>query len=171
MAWTDIPDKSTGDLMDETWYDDHFKGNLEFLYGPPAARVYNSANISISHSATTALTFDSERYDTDDLHSTSSNTGRLTAPVDGKYLITGHIRWDSSGYGERQLVIKANGTYIARTNADSTSNAEQMSVATVYELSAGDYVTLGVFQSSGGALNVLAEGNHSPEFAMHWLGD
>jgi microcystin-dependent protein len=31
MPWTDIPDKSTGDLMDETWYDDHFKGNMEWL--------------------------------------------------------------------------------------------------------------------------------------------
>mgnify|MGYP005834851821 CR=1 FL=1 len=31
MAWTPIPDKSTGDLMDETWYDAHFKANLEYL--------------------------------------------------------------------------------------------------------------------------------------------
>lgn len=31
MAWTDIPDKSTGDLMDETWYQAHFKANLEYL--------------------------------------------------------------------------------------------------------------------------------------------
>ncbi len=31
MAWTDIPDKSTGDLMDETWYDTHFKANMEHL--------------------------------------------------------------------------------------------------------------------------------------------
>lgn len=32
-AWTAIPDKSTGDLMDETWYDTHFKANMEYLLG------------------------------------------------------------------------------------------------------------------------------------------
>ena len=31
MTWTNIPDKSTGDLMDETWYDSHFKANMEYL--------------------------------------------------------------------------------------------------------------------------------------------
>ncbi|MBN1286160.1 MAG: hypothetical protein JXB47_12250 [Anaerolineae bacterium] len=34
MAWTNIPDKNTGDQMDETWYDTHFKANMEYLLNP-----------------------------------------------------------------------------------------------------------------------------------------
>lgn len=34
MAWTAIPDKSTGDQMDETWYDTYFKANMEYLLDP-----------------------------------------------------------------------------------------------------------------------------------------
>jgi hypothetical protein len=31
MAWTAIPDKTTGALMDVTWYSTHFKANMEYL--------------------------------------------------------------------------------------------------------------------------------------------
>ena len=51
------------------------------------ARVHNSANISVSDSTWTSMTFDSERYDTDSIHSTASNTSRLTCVTAGKYLI------------------------------------------------------------------------------------
>lgn len=46
MAWTAIPDKSTGDLMDETWYDTHFKANMEYLLGgrPQASVCRTSAS-------------------------------------------------------------------------------------------------------------------------------
>ena len=30
MAWTTIPDKSVGTLMDTTWYDVYFKANLDY---------------------------------------------------------------------------------------------------------------------------------------------
>lgn len=32
MAWTTIPNKNAGDLMDDTWYDDHFQANMNWLY-------------------------------------------------------------------------------------------------------------------------------------------
>jgi hypothetical protein len=56
----------------------------------PAARVRNSAAISIPNNVATVLTYDTERFDTvggssGAMHSTSSNTGRLTAQSAGKY--------------------------------------------------------------------------------------
>ena len=41
---------------------------------------------------------------------------------------------------------------------------------TLYELAVNDYVELVVYQSSGGALNVVSSGNHSPEFMMVYQG-
>lgn len=75
-----------------------------------AARVYNSADISIATSGLPqALTFDSEEYDYGGLHSVASNTGRLTAVVGGIYVISGHATFASDATGLRQLSIRKNG--------------------------------------------------------------
>ena len=139
-------------------------------------RVYNNANISHSSSGTEqALTFNQERYDIRAMHSTSSNTGRLTAARAGVYLIGGHIEWAANSTGQRAITIKHTNstpttTVIAEHTSDATaSGAHPQSIATVYELAVNDYVELFANQNSGGALNVLVTGNYSPEFWMNWM--
>jgi hypothetical protein len=138
------------------------------------ARVYNSSNISVAHAALTALTFDSERYDTDSIHSTVSNTSRLTCQTDGKYLISANIHFASSAAGtSRAIIIELNGsgTYIAFDSRRPVSgDATRLSISTIYDLSAGNYVQLIPYQDSSGSLNVLASGNYSPEFMMQRIG-
>lgn len=136
----------------------------------PQARVYNSANISIPNASTIALTFNSERWDTQGIHSTISNTSRLTCVTAGLYAIDANISWAGSGAGIRETWISLNGiTAIAyETDAPPASTFNQ-SVATQYRLAAGDYIELLVWQTSGGALNINAAGNYSPEFAMAWI--
>lgn len=137
----------------------------------PACRVYNSTNISIPGVNITVLTFDSERYDTGGLHSTSSNTSRLTCVVPGKYRIFGHCEYTQNGTGIRGLHIYVNGSLsIAETYVSAISTAHQgMTATTEYALAAGDYVELVAYQSSGGNLDVRAVGNHTPEFGMSWI--
>ena len=137
------------------------------------ARVYNSANISINDSTTTALTFDTERFDTDAIHSTSSNMGRLTCTQAGKYMITAHVRYATNSTGTRQTAIRLNGTtnIAVDTRAGNTSsNICQVNITTIYNLAVGDYVEATAFQNSGGALNVEASSANSPEFGMWYLG-
>jgi hypothetical protein len=136
------------------------------------ARVYNSAVESIPTATLTALTFNSERYDNGGLHSTTTNTSRLTAQKAGKYLITGHLYWAYNATGLRRAYIRLNGaTFIAAVELTPGAAGENdMSVVTVYHLAAADYVELVVVQNSGGNLNVAATGNYSPEFAMQWVG-
>ena len=137
----------------------------------PSARVYNDANISIPHNVATALTFNSERWDTDTIHSTTTNTGRLTCQTVGLYFISGHVQFPA-GSNVASIQIRLNGTtYIARNNDPQTSSsAREFSVSTCYSLAAGNYVELLAYQNSGGALNVLYAGNYSPEFGMTYLG-
>lgn len=134
-----------------------------------AARAYNSGALTISNNSLTWLTFSSTRDNsTDGMHSTSSNTGRLTAPVAGWYLITAAIRWASNATGVRQLYLRANGsTYIDTVNQDAvgTTNTRQ-TIATLYYLAANEYVEAAVYQNSGGNLDVDASAAISPEFAM-----
>jgi hypothetical protein len=137
------------------------------------ARVYNNANETISNASVTNLTFNTERWDTNGMHSTSSNTDRLTATVAGVYSICISIRWASdSTSGIRLLRILYNGsTNIAEDRRSATSGDNTLlGLCTQYYLAASDYVVAAAYQTSGGNLNVQAEGNESPEFSMAYMG-
>ena len=140
----------------------------------PAARVYNSANIPIATSGSwQALTFNSERYDNDAIHSTSSDTDKLVCKTAGVYAITGHVAFDGNSTGIRAVEIRVGSTTIAQQlqTATSASFWPSFSIATQYKLAVDNYVQLRAYQSSGGSLSVLAYGNFSPEFAMAKISD
>lgn len=136
-------------------------------------RVYNNANISIATAVWTALTFNTERFDLFDnaastFHDTSSNTGRITIPagMTGYYLIGGNVEFASSATNRRgiRIVHSVGATVLATHVQPATAGVDSLSICTLYALSAAEYVTLEVFQNSGGALNATVQGNYSPEF-------
>lgn len=134
------------------------------------ARVFNSADISINNTTFAALTFDSERFDSSDFHSTSVNTSRLTIPVAGHYLVGGQIAFESDTTGERLVEIREGGSIIhARVfvPANTGGGATELVVSTLLFLPAANWLELVVWQSSGGALDVDQLGNRSPEFWIH----
>src|SRR3990167_3110534 len=130
-----------------------------------SVRATNSANESIGDSTNTDLTFNGENYDTDTMHSTTTNTNRLTINTTGKYLFIGNVDWDASATGYRELRILVNGTTIIGSNGvpgSATAAANRQTVVAEYTMAATDYVTLNVRQTSGGALNVLFNQDFSP---------
>src|SRR5262249_62351799 len=63
-----------------------------------SARVFNSADVTVPNmnpGEWTSLTFNSERWDTANLHETTTNSGRLKASVAGKNYIFAKITWGS----------------------------------------------------------------------------
>ena len=138
------------------------------------ARVYNNANININNITETALTFNSEVFDTDGIHSVIANTSRLTCQTAGKYVLIGSLFWNTSGAGTlRQANFRLNGvTRILSNNEDFISvtwNASHILV-TEYDLSVTDYVELTVYQNTGGALSVRYLSAYSPFFMMQRIG-
>ena len=137
-----------------------------------SARVFNSIANSIDSGTAEVLTFDSERWDTDAIHSTVSNTGRLTCVTAGKYFIAGHVEWAAStAQGLRRIEILLNGaTVLALQDCEQRPlNAAQSvgcSITTHYNLAVNDYVELRVTQRATATLNVAVSGNYSPEFEM-----
>lgn len=171
---TDLAQVVAGEYVDENDYNSLIDG-LNFLADPPACRVYNSANVSIPNNSATSLTFNSERYDTDSMHSTSSNTSRITFNTAGLYVVSGTIQLAAdSDYTLVQLGIQANSsTNIALIRDMATVNDSRiLTVTTVYKFAAADFVELQVRQvnTSAAANNVLAVGNYSPEFSATWIG-
>jgi hypothetical protein len=138
-----------------------------------SARVFNSADITVSSlkpGEWTSLSFNSERWDTANLHETATNSGRLKAPVAGKYYIFANITWESPiGSGLWGLRLQLNGkTVIAGQTLPNTAAPFRIStsVGTLYSLAAGDYVEAQVFQNSGNPLLIPSIAATSPEFGM-----
>lgn len=138
------------------------------------ARVFNSANISVANSSNQYLTYDTEIFDTDNMHSLSTNTGRLTINTAGKYLLVANAAWAATSGGRRQINIDKNRTTQLAAQeigsvADATANPAMLVIA-VADLVVGDYVETRGFQTSGGALNISTFASWSPVFTAWRLG-
>lgn len=140
---------------------------------PPVCCVYNNADISISDSTSTVVTFNSERFDdaTNPMHSTSALTSRITFTVPGIYTVRFGAAFAGNTAGDRQAYIRANGRDFLGANQrrSTVSTIESGINVTIQDIFAvsGDYVEALVKQDSGGSLNLLAT-RYSPVFAAKY---
>lgn len=123
-------------------------------------RAYNDGVQSIAHNTATAVTFNTDEWDTNSIHSTSANTSRLTIPADkaGRWEFHYRVAFAPSGTGVRVAFLKVNGATdaIGSSVVSQANTPVQNSIVGVLQidLAAGDYVELFVYQDSGGALNI-----------------
>jgi hypothetical protein len=141
----------------------------------PSAKVYKAAGQAIPTATITTLTFDSERYDNAGIHSTASNTSRLTAPKAGVYLIAASVAWASNATGERFVQVSINGSptqRLAGQRSTASGGFFENSIAAVHYLKAGDYVEIAVYQTSGGSLATSDQGSYlaPQEASLTWVG-
>lgn len=136
-----------------------------------SARVRNGAAgkcITVQSNEEFPVQFPDEEFDTANLH--ASGDTRLVAPVPGKYLLTGAIRFQNqSTSGSRQVIIRINGSrdYAVETrNANTIFPATDITISTIVELDDGDYAELVVVQTSGVPIRIESATYRSPEFAI-----
>jgi hypothetical protein len=132
----------------------------------PAAKAVRFSDISIPSGTQTPIPFDHTLFDYSNMHSDVTNNERLTAPINGLYLIEATLSWDASdGGGVRAIsVAGAFGGGDVRPQAASTGSTINNASAIV-ELFQGDEVHVDATQTSGSALNVV-----TATFSMVWLG-
>jgi hypothetical protein len=143
----------------------------------PGAEVCGPGVMVLDDSWTT-LDFPTEIRDVGGLHSATTSS-RLTAPIDGKYLLITTVAWAPAAAGTRLLGIWVNGevgsafplTAFSRV-APSSADYVYQTAERVCSLKAGDYVLVGVMQNSGGQLLCASEGYVRPValyLSMDWL--
>ena len=132
------------------------------------ARVYHNVAQSIPPKVWTPLAFNSERYDTDTIHSTVTNNSRLTCKTAGKYVIIGNIKWAALPPAS-YMIIYLNDEIIIGYVGYWTSISELI-VSTVYDLAVNDFMELKVYQGSDNAIDVPSVAEYSPEFMMQRIG-
>lgn len=137
---------------------------LNDCFDPPRCRLTKSTTQSIANNTTTSVTFDTEAFDDGGMHSTTTNTSRVTIPTggDGTYLVGAHVEFAANATGHRTLLITVNGTSTqttVRENSVSGTLETRLACSSLVQLVAGDYVEARVVQTSGGSLNVAASCN------------
>ena len=146
----------------------------------PACRLTQAADQSVGGAAFAALTFDTEVYDTDTMHSPTVEPTRITCPDngDGIYHIQGNIEFDNNGgTGAQELAIQIllNGaTVLAEVYANANEDDANISlyVATDYVLSdngagANDYVELLAYTEKNDNIKYISA--HTPVFSARWV--
>ena len=130
----------------------------DFLLNPPRACAYASATTTTLTSGVFAdITFDAEDYDSDGIHSTTTNPSRLTIQTPGSYLVTCGVNFGNNGSGTgRALSLKKNGTEVGYQFAANVALTLRFGMTTIVNnLVAGDYLTLAAYQNSGANLSLL----------------
>ena len=129
-----------------------FRGALAYLVGAQ----------SLANAADNVVGFDGEIYDTDTIHDNTTNNSRLVVPTGiTRVKITSQVVFDNNSTGIRTVEIHKNGilftgapvTYAFSNNATYYTYINLSS--SVLQVSAGDYFTVSVAQTSGAPLNVL----------------
>jgi hypothetical protein len=127
---------------------------------------------NISNTTLTAITFANESFDTDNFHSTSTNTSRITIPTGktGYYQINGSVRWDTNTTGSRSAYIYKNGNAIAANSCTPSAVNPSQNVNIIAYLVAGDYIELSVYQNSTATRTILASEGDGTIFSVGYLG-
>jgi len=67
-----------------------------------SCKVTKSTDQTIPTGVHTPITWDTENYDTNDMHNTVTNNSRITIKTAGKYLLVGQTTWTSNSGGSRR---------------------------------------------------------------------
>jgi len=135
------------------------------FYGFPRAMPENGVVARASHDTTQSLLNNTSTYivfnttviDTmGGMHHPVVNSGRLTAPYAGIYMVIGTGRFVAHATGGREVdIVKNRNQYIAHGSAGGISGMPTMlCVSTIIQMNDGDFVELLVTQTSGTTLNM-----------------
>jgi hypothetical protein len=134
-------------------------------------RLTKSAVQSLTNNTGTMITWDTETYDTNAFHSTSSNTSRITIPAGkaGYYSISATGAFAGNATGQRYFAFYKNGSMIQIFGRASGYSADTvLSGTSILNLAEADYIQVEGFQNSGGALDF--QDTVSSQFSAQYLG-
>lgn len=136
---------------------------------PPTVSLYNTTDQALTGAQYNTLSFNSERWDTNGMHSTSSNTSRITIPSGwaGYYLFTANIVTTTS---QSSITFLRNGTDRFYLDA-ATSGPSQANATAIIDCAVSDYVEVSCYPTANLTVygtNSLG-GTTSPLFQAIWL--
>lgn len=166
-----------GEVVTAGYMNNNITAVLNWLLAPAICQVRQIVAQSIANGGTgTNLTFTAEDVDTTGMHSTSSNTSRLTAVYPGWYFANATPSYAANTAGVRGGAWRVNGaTTLAGIN---TFIAATISATLCVPcrpillfLNVGDYIEIAGYQTSGAGLNTVVTTGEQPSCTVFWVSN
>src|SRR6266498_3118145 len=165
---------SAGGIGTAALWNSQVRDTGNFFLGVPHVILAQGTAQTIATSAFAALLFDVEIRDNDSVHSTVSNTSRITIVTAGWYEVSGTVGWAGNATGQRLSHWAVNGTGADRTeisaNATLGTSTGYAACTTSLFLNVGDHLELHIWQNTGGNLNTNVGATTRSRAAARWLG-
>lgn len=124
-----------------------------------AARVLVTSNLTLLNNTPQTILFGTEDYDTNNLHSVSSNTSRIVIPVTDYYALDVYAEIQVNTTGLREIRFVLNGATILKRTLIPPLTGENTTINCVIpslKFNKNDYVEVVANQNSGGSLVLYA---------------
>lgn len=139
----------------------------------PTCRAYSSGdNTAILTTAARVVPLDQEEWDTDGMHSTVTNTSRITVVTKGLYLIIGRAAITANNAGDTPVAVqlyKNGGTTTPGTQLIGRGMANATAVV-MDQMAATDYIELRLANNTAGTVTTSATSGQS-WLMLAYLGD
>lgn len=148
---------------------------LIFALNVPECQAYATVVQNIPNNTPTAILYDSENLDPYGMHSTTSNTSRITPTAPGWYEVSGGAVYGNNGTGDRKVQPYVNGAAIQYASAQvpavgggANGTAVGCPTVTLYFNGTTDYVELYATQNSGGTLAINPNTSNESFLRVKW---
>jgi len=162
MAFTTPGTAFPSAVLTSAFWNTNVRDNISYLYEyalqAPACRVQKTSTQSINSATLATLSFDTELFDTDSMHSNVTNNGRITFNTAGLYVVSAGVVYATSvTRGELIIDLVPNaGGETGRIVDVIYGSGERFNCTTIYKFSAADYIEAKAFHESGTARTVNA---------------
>lgn len=153
---------------------------MGLFFDPPhcAVRHVTAASHATINTWLAFPAWDTEDEDTDNMHSTTVNSSRITINTPGLYLVTSSVSFNANATGARGLGLRKNGVGTSpnikgRSLIQSTGAVVETTptFASVVKFIASDYIEVMAWQSAATPLAyAILTGEHTPSFTVTWIG-
>lgn len=149
-----VPDTwISGQTVTADWLNRNIRDSQKFLAFAPLTILSRNASQSIPTGTNTAVTWDTEIVDTDNMISVPSSNITIQSP--GVYSLQFNADYSANTTGARQIYITLNGNIVTQNGGfAASSNDTGLVCSTILALAPGDVIQGVCYQSSGSSLNL-----------------
>jgi len=137
--------------------EDHVHSSLDAV-NSVSGIIYRNSVMGIAHNTVTVFDFDPSFATLSGGMTFDDTLNAFVLPVAGIYHMSAWFTWDTNGTGHRQISFHLNGSYLGYNIIQPVSafpTAQNLAFSYPF-FAAGGNITLRVYQTSGGSLNVSA---------------
>lgn len=161
---------TTGNFVTAALWNTQVRDATSFLTNVPVFRGFQNAAQTVGSSIVYApILLDSESFDPEGGHSTSTNTSRFTVQTAGYYYVSAFASYGTNSAGGRAIAIAVNGTAMVQSQqAPPPANSWSGGTNWLGYLNVGDFVEATTWQNSGGNLS-MATGAFASSLSLFWV--